>query len=170
MKIKINIPASTLSEILVVMILTGIILLSVFDGFSLFQKLLLRMEGRLEQSIEQVDGFYRLESLFSGSDSICGDASRLMLYRQGNVRNEIVMIDSLLIIVRPETEIKPDTLLRRIAETKIVRNPDNPNRIDSLLLVHDTVSLRLGIRSRIENLAELDMKEVERLYENHEAR
>lgn len=163
-----GLPASTLSEILVVMILAGIVFLSVFDGFSLFQRLLLRIQGRLDHSIERIDSYYRLESLFSGSDSIRGDAKQLDLYRRGAIRERIRIDDSLLVVTRPGNEMPPDTLLRGVSEAAIVRNPDFPERIDSLLLVNDTIRLRLGVRIREERRAEAEIKKIEQSYPRHE--
>ena len=168
MKKQRHIQASTLSEMLIVLILSGIVLLSVFDGFSLFQRLLLRIQGRLDQSIERMDGYYRLESLFMGSDSIRGDASRLELYRLGIIRDEILIDDSLLIASRPEEGVKPDTLLNRVREYKILTNEDYPERIDSLLIQNDTTLLRLGIRIRPENRTETMARKVEQQYEKDE--
>ncbi len=48
-----TLPASTLSEVLVVMILMGIVLLSLFEGLSLFGKLSRRITGELELAAEQ---------------------------------------------------------------------------------------------------------------------
>jgi len=170
MKKQPHIRASTLSEILVVLILVGIIQLSVFDGFSLFQRLLFRIQGKMEQSIEQLDGCYRLESLFMNCDSIRGEEYRMELYRQGIIRNELRIDDSLLIAVRPETEARPDTLLRRIVEYTLVRAIDDPERIDSLQLWNDTTCLRLGVRIRPESEAESTVQKIEQQYDRYENR
>ena len=159
-------PASTLAETLVVMILTGIVLLSVFDGFSLFERLLRRMQGDLEESMDRAESLHRLQSLFAGADSIRGDAFRMELYRQGEIREEIAIDDSLLIIRRPGMEVSPDTVLRRVSDPRIVRNPDHPERIDSLHLLNDTIPLRFGFRPQPQQTAEENARKIEEDYEN----
>jgi hypothetical protein len=164
----IDIRASTLSEILIVMVLTGIILLSVFDGFSLFQRLLLRIQDKLGQSIERMDNYYRLELLFTGSDSVRGDEARMELYRQGAIRHQLLIDDSLLIAIHPGTTTKPDTLLRQVSEFAVIRNRNFPERIDSLQVRNDTVMLLLGIRDRPEDRTETEVRELEQSYHTDE--
>lgn len=154
--------ASTLAETLVVMILAGIVLLSVFDGLDLFGKMLRRVQGRIERTMEHGEGFYRLRTLFAGCDSIRGGAERMALYRQGVVSEEIVIGDSLLIVRRPAAETAPDTLFDKVSDPRIVRNPENPERIDSLYVRLDTTLLRLGVALRPEREAEERVGHIEK--------
>ena len=152
------------------MILTGIILLSVFDGFSLFERLLLRMQEKLDESMERTESLYRLQSLFAGADSIRGDVFRMELYRQGEVREEIAIDDSLLIVRRPDAEVSPDTVFRRVSNFRIIRNSDYPERIDSLYLLNDTIPIYLGIRPRPQQTAEETARKIEENHQKHEDR
>lgn len=156
--------ASTLSEMLVVMILTGIILMGVFDGFSLLEKLLFRIQGKLEKTMVNTESVYRLESLFSSSDSICGSIVRLEFFRQGEVRHVVELSDSLLIVFKQESILRPDTLFRKVSLPQVVKNPDNPVWIDSLFFMNDTTKLCFGSFPKQELLAESEARKIEEKY------
>ena len=151
--------ASTLPEMMVVMILTGIVLLSVFDGFSLFETLVRRLSDRLDRSMAQMEGVQRLDRLFSTADSILRQEETLLFYRNGGPGYELTIDDSLLVVSREE--IKPDTLLLRISGWRTQTDEERPNRIDSLILVHDTTELRFGTsrsphRNVVKTIVELE--------------
>ncbi len=135
--------ATTLSETLVVMILAGIVLLSVFDGLSLFEQLLHRFTGRLERSMERMEAYYRLESLFTAADSARQERPGIVLYRDGAPWGRLTVADSLL--TTSLAEAPPDTLLRQLTGWQTVAHARGSERVDSLILRLDTTTLRLGI-------------------------
>ncbi|MCD8185039.1 MAG: type II secretion system GspH family protein [Rikenellaceae bacterium] len=160
--------ASTLSELLIVMVLIGIVLLSVWEGFTLFQRLQRRTQEKLERSLAQADCLFRLESLFKNSDSLREEPDRLELYRQGEMREYLRVKDSVLTVFRTAEGIAPDTLLRGITQCRIVSHPDFPQRIDSLLLTVDSVVLKLGMGPRLEEEALRQAMQLERNYAEDE--
>lgn len=136
--------ASTLVEMLVLMIVSGVVLLSVFDGFSLFDRLLRRIEVRMEKSTAEATGYSRLEYVFSATDSITGNVDVLQMFRSGRCWTEVVIEDSLLMLHYTGTE-RPDTLFVRVSQPRLVADRYFPQRTDSLILTNDTTELRFGL-------------------------
>lgn len=165
-KRKHSLRASTLTEMLVVMILSGIILLSVFDGLGLFEKLLRRFSGELDRSIARMEGFYRLESLFADADSLCQEEDVLVFYRAGESGWRIVRQDSLLVAEYPDRP--DDTLFRKIADWSTIPAAENNGAIDSLILVHDTTILRFGVNRSPHRNAVREIETLEKQYRDED--
>ena len=134
---------STLPEMLVLLALTGIILLTVFDGFSLFEKFRQRVIRETGESVADVSGYYRIGELFFRADSIIGNRDTLMFYEKGAVQTAIIIKDSALIARKGE--YMADTLLSGISSCDIISNRYMPRLTDSLLLDHSYVKLRFGV-------------------------
>ncbi len=165
-KRKHSLRASTLTEMLVVMILSGIILLSVFDGLSLFEKLLRRFSGELDRSISRMEGFYRLESLFADTDSLRQERDALVFYRAGESGWRIFREDSLLVVEYPD---RPgDTLFRKIVDWRTISTAENNEGIDSLILVHDTTTLRFGVNRSPHRNAAQEIETLEKQYRDED--
>jgi hypothetical protein len=158
--------ASTLTELLVVMILSGIVLLSVFDGLALFEKLLHRFSGRLDTSMARMEGFYRLESLFEGADSVRREGDAFLFYREGAPEWRIAVNDSMLTAGRADTpeESAEDTLLRRIADWHAIPHSQGGGRIDSLMLTRQGTTLRFGVNRSPHRNAAQEMETLEKQY------
>jgi hypothetical protein len=154
--------ASTLTELLVVMILSGIVLLSVFDGLSLFEKLFRRFSGELDASMARMEGFYRLESLFDGADSIRREAETFLFYREGEPWKELSVSDSLLVV--SQDDLGEDTLLRRISAWRTIPDAESAGWIDSLILIHDTTTLRFGMNRSPHRNATMEIETLEKQY------
>jgi hypothetical protein len=88
--------ATTLAETLVVMVVAGIVLLVVTEGFVLFRNHTAGLAGRITENSRFYDGYYRLEEMAAGADSITGENGRAIFWRGGE-RTELVLRDSMLI-------------------------------------------------------------------------
>ena len=108
-----RLPASTLVEVLILMILGGIVFLSVMDGFGLLRRFLDRTSLQIAGRTEQYAGYFRTADLAGMSDSLLAeDNGALALYRGGEIYGRIERIDSALIVHQGE---RTDTLLRKVA-------------------------------------------------------
>lgn len=101
---------STLAETLVMMIVAGIIFLSVMDGLRLFNRLLVQRMRTIEASGRITAGYYRLEALVAGTDSLYLRNGVLQLYC-GAEGPTLEVADSALVCRRGAL---CDTLLRSV--------------------------------------------------------
>lgn len=102
--------ASTLVEILILMILSGIVFLSVMDGLGLLRRFLDRTSQRIAGHTEQYAGYFRTVDLTGDSDSLLAENERsVALYRRGGIHARLSLADSALIVRQDE---RSDTLLR----------------------------------------------------------
>lgn len=158
--------ASTLTELLVVMILSGVVLMGVFDGLSLFDTLRRRLIGGMEGHIARMEGLYRLETLLAAADSARVERGAVQLYRRGDRWRRLTIADSLL-----SADLGAggrDTLLGRIASWRTVAAPEGGDRIDSLILVREGVELRLGLGASPHRHAAAEMELLEKQYRDED--
>ena len=87
---------TTLAEMLVMMIVSGVVLLAVTEGFALFRGYTANLAGRIEENSSFYDGYYRLGELAAGADSITGENGAATLWR-GGVKTELALHDSMLV-------------------------------------------------------------------------
>ena len=105
-----RLPASTLVEVLILMILGGIVFLSVMDGFGLLRRFLDRTSLQIAGRTEQYAGYFRTADLAGMSDSLLAeDNGALALYRGGEIYGRIERIDSALIVHQGDRPV--DTLV-----------------------------------------------------------
>lgn len=84
--IRNRLSASTLIEVLILMILSGIVFLSVMEGFGLLRRFLDRTSQRIAERTEQYAGYFHTADLAGDSDSLLAEnEGRLALYRRGTV-------------------------------------------------------------------------------------
>lgn len=107
--------ASTLVETLVMMLVTGIVFLAVMDGLTLFTRLQARRAAALLENGRRRDGYFRLESLTSGADSIRSGREGLDIFHSGR-HSVLVLCDSALVYHAGEFR---DTLLAGVAGLKL---------------------------------------------------
>jgi hypothetical protein len=123
MKRPTRIRAFTLAETLVAMLLTGILLLTVMEGLTLFFQLEIRQTEALLASGRAREGYYRLERLVAASDSIAEDrneAATLHIWRGGRAAH-LMLRNSALLYADGHFR---DTLLRDAAALRLtVRRP-----------------------------------------------
>ena len=108
---KVSLRASTLAELLVVMVVTSILLLSVTDGLTLFGRYARLITEKVTQNGEVWEGYCRLESLVTSSDSLLLMPSGQVRVYQDGVAAELSVSDSVLSFSREGVK---DTLLRSV--------------------------------------------------------
>lgn len=127
-----GLPASTLVEVLILMILSGVVFLSVMDGFGLLNRFLDRTSQRISEQTEQYAGYFRTADLAGDSDSLISEGERtLALYRKGGIHARLSLADSALIVRQDE---RSDTLLRNVVRLRTVPEPVPGARIDTMIV------------------------------------
>lgn len=131
--------ASTLVETLVMMLVTGVVFLAVMDGLTLFTRLQARRTGALLENGRRRDGYFRLESLAAGADSIRTGSGGLDIFHRGR-HSVLALCDSALVYRTGEfrdtlltgagglrlSGTDPDTLEVALAEGFTVQFPVQP--------------------------------------------
>ena len=147
--IRNRLPASTLVEVLILMILSGIVFLSVMEGFGLLRRFLDRTSQRIAERTEQYAGYFHTADLAGDSDSLISEGERtLALYRKGGIHARLSLADSALIVRQDE---RSDTLLRGVVRLRTAPDIGPGGRIDTLLIELRTERdslLEVGFASR----------------------
>lgn len=131
------------------MILSGVVFLSIMDGFGLLNRFLDRTSQRISEQTEQYAGYFRTVDLAGDSDSLISESERtLALYRKGGIHAWLSLADSALIVRQDE---RSDTLLRNVVRLRAVPEPAPGARVDTLIVElyseQDSI-LRIGFASR----------------------
>lgn len=127
-----ELPALTLVEVLILMILSGIVFLSVMDGLGLLRRFLDRTSQRITGHTEQYAGYFRTVDLAGDSDSLVSEGEgTLALYRKGGIHARLLLVDSALIVRQDE---RSDTLLRNVVRLRTVPEPAPGARVDTLIV------------------------------------
>lgn len=141
--------ASTLVEVLILMILSGIVFLSVMDGLGLLRRFLDGTSQRIAGHTEQYAGYFRTVDLTGDSDSLLAENERsVALYRRGGIHARLSLADSVLIVRQDE---RSDTLLRGVVRLRTAPDTGPRGRIDTLLIELRTERdslLEVGFASR----------------------
>ena len=113
------------------MILSGVVFLSIMDGFGLLNRFLDRTSQRISEQTEQYAGYFRTVDLAGDSDSLISEGERtLALYRKGGIHARLSLADSALIVRQDE---RSDTLLRNVVRLRTVPEPVPGARIDTMI-------------------------------------
>lgn len=128
--------ASTISELLVLMIISGIILISVFNGFDSFQVIRSRITNGLNNRMAYIEGYYEMENIISLTDSIISHGEILELFRSGEKWIHIAVSDSLLLLYDEPSSYK-DTLMKHVSGYSLYPNGERENLIDSLHIINN---------------------------------
>lgn len=135
MKIKnsrLTLGASTLVEVIIFMILSGIVFISVMDGLELQKYFCNKMSQRINDRIEQFSGYLRVADMIKSTDSLCvSDRGEVALFRQDAIYACLFKLDSVLII-RKDTLI--DTLLHNVCYVRVVPELAYDGKVDSLIV------------------------------------
>ena len=138
---------TTIVELLVVMIVSGIVFLLLFDGLSIIHRYNGMLNTRLKEGSSLLYSHQTIETLILRSDSIRQNNYELLLFSSG-VNFETLNIDSTAITVFSE-EGYIDTLFKNYLSLQMHSIVNRPNLIDSLhitvLIDRDTVTLDYGI-------------------------
>jgi len=106
---------STLVETLVMMLVAGVVFLAVMDGLTLFTRLQTQRAVALLENGRRRDGYFRLESLASGADSIRSERRGVAIFRGGRY-SMLILCDSALVYRAGEFR---DTLLSGVAGLRL---------------------------------------------------
>lgn len=146
-----NLKASTLAEMMVVMIISGIIIGLLFDGVNIFRKYSNIITTHFLASNKLLTTSSHLTSLIENSDSLKQE-QEIIIYRKGAIFSEIRLSDSLLII-------NNDTLPLKVNEIEV-----KPSlRTDTLKVKTNDRTLYFATRERpeIAVIKQIEEKEYE---------
>lgn len=121
--------ASTLVEILIVIIVSGILFIALFDGVNLVRRYTNRLNKMLAAGNSLLDSYQQLDHLFLSCDSVTASTGIFCFYKGGERLALVEHRDSLLVCTR---SIGVDTLFREVEEIRIVPVRDIPVLVDSL--------------------------------------
>ncbi len=122
--------ASTLAELLVVMVVAGIVLVSVLDGLGLFNRVASSMADRIGQSADFRESYHRLEHLVSSADSLTELEGRITAWRGGESAAVLYQRDSLLLALFAR---QTDTLFSGVISLAALPREDRTG-LDSIIL------------------------------------
>lgn len=121
--------ASTLVEMLIVIIVSGILFIALFDGVNLVRRYTNRLNKMLAAGNSLLDSYQQLDHLFLSCDSVTASTGIFCFYKGGERLALVEHRDSLLVCTR---SIGVDTLFREVEEIRIVSVRDIPVLVDSL--------------------------------------
>lgn len=142
------------------MLVAGIVFLSVMDGLTLFTRLQTRRAGALLTAGRQRDGYFRLESLTSGADSILAGRGGVEIYRHGRL-SLLSLGDSALVYSYREFR---DTLLRGVAAVRL--SGDRPDTLE--VAVAHGFTIRFAVRTPAAEVYRKALDEIEEGYDYEE--
>lgn len=148
-----NLKASTLAEMMVVMIISGIIIGLLFDGVNIFRKYSNVITTHFLASNKLLTTSNHLTSLIENSDSLKQEQEQeIIIYRKGAIFSEIRLSDSLLIICN-------DTLSLKVTEIEVKTSL----RADTLKVKTNDKTLYFTTRERpeVEVIKQIEQKEYE---------
>lgn len=120
--------AMTVPELLVVMIITGILVLALFEGMELVGKYVRQYDREIERSRKVFYDYRLLERWFAVSDSACYVERKLIFYQEGKERGRLEYRDSCW---RMDWNGVEDTLFRGMEKIQMVPGGDR-TRVDCL--------------------------------------
>ena len=121
--------ASSLVEILIVIIVSGILFIALFDGVNLVRRYTNRLNKMLAAGNSLLDSHQQLDHLFLSCDSVTASTGIFCFYKGGERLALVEHRDSLLVCTR---SIGVDTLFREVEEIRIVPVWNIPVLVDSL--------------------------------------
>ena len=121
--------ASTLVEMLIVIIVSGILFIALFDGVNLVRRYTNRLNKMLAAGNSLLDSYQQLDHLFLSCDSVTASTGIFCFYKGGERLALVEHRDSLLVCTR---SIGVDTLFREVEEIRIVPVWNIPVPVDSL--------------------------------------
>ena len=121
--------ASTLVEMLIVIIVSGILFIALFDGVDLVRRYTSRLNKVLAAGNSLLDSYQQLDHLFLSCDSVTASTGIFCFYKSGERLALVEHRDSLLVCTR---SIGVDTLFRGVEEIRMVPVWNIPVLVDSL--------------------------------------
>jgi prepilin-type N-terminal cleavage/methylation domain-containing protein len=131
-----HIKAFTLTELLVVMIIAGIIMLSIMEGFNLVYRITFNKQTQIVENMDIYDAYYHLENIINNSDSvIAGYNDNLTFYTDNGYHSSMYKENNFLIISFAGIN---DTVLKNISELKLIET--------GLNYIPDTVAINIAYK------------------------
>lgn len=141
--------AMTLSEVLIMMIVSGIVFLSVMDGIRMFRNYMTGVAGRITENSDFYDSYYRLESLVTNADSVSYENDKMDIYNHGRLHATLSKQDSVIIGSMGGMR---DTIMKDISVLNGIRNVYDGRMLDSVKITitqRDEGQLTLSFPVRI---------------------
>ncbi len=138
----------TLTEVLVVMILTGILFLLLFDGVTIVNTYGRLVYKKLGFQVELLDGHQTLELLLEKADSIIRqDEGELLLFRPQAGATRILTDGTNLVLYRDSSST--DTIFTGLSAVRFHLQSEERQSVDSIFLSlpagRDTLQLEYGL-------------------------
>lgn len=148
------------------MIVAGIVFLGVMDGLTLFTRLQIRRTMELQSGSRAVEGYYRVEALVSGADSINGVSGDLILYGRENSAG-LLLRDSSLIYT---AQTFRDTLMRQVDALRLAGSDEaEADTVEIGLCLNELhFTVKFPIRRRVTQQYVTELEQIERGYEYEE--
>lgn len=121
--------ASTLVEMLVVIVVSGVLFLVLFDGVDLVRRYTNRLNRGLSAGNALLDNFQQMDHLFRTSDSVLSVEGAFHFYRDGERFALGTIQDSLWLCSRENGQ---DTLFQGVEENRVIPVTGSLVRVDSL--------------------------------------
>ncbi len=138
---------TTMAELLVVMIVSGILFLLLFDGLRIVQQYGRILDRKLTAKSGLLYSHQVLETLMGKTDSICINGQELLFYTGNAAEATRIGIDSTCMVLYGEGTA--DTLFAGLIDAEVHTLPSHPSGIDSIFLSvcsgRDTVRLDYGL-------------------------
>lgn len=151
---------STLVETLVMMLVAGVVFLAVMDGLTLFTRLQTRRAGVLLENGRRRDGYFRLEALTAGADSICTGREGVAVFCSGR-QSVLALCDSTLVYRTGEFR---DTLLSGVAGLRL--SGTDPDTLEVALA--EGFALRFPVKIPPREQYRRSLEEIEEGYDYEE--
>ncbi len=141
--------ASTLVELLLTMIISGIIFTLVFDGVDMMKKFSRTVNKRISSVQAMLYSHEVLEHLMENADSVVGRNNQFLFYRQGIASDSVIIGESFFIL---QSRGVTDTLFSGYLNYRIIPSLNHTDHVDSLFIhclvnTGDSVWLEYGLPS-----------------------
>lgn len=127
-----RLPAWTLPELLLVMVLTGILFLAALDGLDLLKRLMLRLQRETRYAYVLQKNWELLDRIVMETDSIIPENNVFLLYREGREWIRLQRDGEYLICRKEE---RRDTLFSTVTNVRLVQAEDKQHAGDSLFVM-----------------------------------
>ncbi|WP_148038946.1 hypothetical protein [Proteiniphilum sp. X52] len=144
-----RIKASTLVELLLTMIISGIIFLLVFDGVDIIKRFSNIVNNRISANQTVLYSHRFMEHLVENADSIIKRGDQLLFYRESRVSDSVTIGATFFLL---KSQRMTDTLFAGYIDCHTSPLLENGDHIDSLFIncvvnARDTVWLEYGLPS-----------------------
>lgn len=160
---------TTLVEILVVITVSALLFLALFDGADLVRRLTAGLTDRLLSSYRLSDNYRRMDCLLEANDRAELRGERLFLYRNGEVYSVLEKRDSVIVRVYEESA---DTLFRSVERWRLMSHKEDFSFPDSLRVYlrvgKKNLDLPFGIGNRNIGKSTDKLQEQEKIYKYEE--